>query len=302
VTATTTGAAHDFSPVLMGFPGCAGGAGLDVVYALRVTRAATLTLDTQGSAFDTVLYVRRDGCEMGAQVACNDDTEGLASQVTFAATPGLYYVIVDGFGEASGGAFTLRVREGAPSSEVCNNRFDDDGDGATDCADPDCAMSPLCTCVPTPEADAMTCADGVDNDCDRQADCADPDCASTTSCCRPTATREMGVAACTDGRDNDCDGVADCADSDCQPSRAMNAECCNGRDENGNGLIDEFACACESGANCRGVGNGGPFPSNTCWSSTFRVCAPSCNLLGGNSFCANFFRGTTCDGASGECR
>jgi hypothetical protein len=248
-----------------------------------------------------VLYVRRDVCEAGAQVACNDDTTNLDSQVTFAATPGIYYVFVDGFSDGSGGRFNLNVREGAPSSEVCNNRFDDDGDGAIDCADTDCAMNPLCLCVPTPEADATACSDGSDNDCDRQADCADPDCASTTACCRPTAPRELGVAACTDGVDNDCDGTADCEDSDCRPSRAMNSECCNGRDENGNGLVDEFACGCETAVQCRGVGNGGAFPSNTCWSTTFRICAPSCTLLGGNAFCTNFFPGTRCD-ASGECR
>ncbi|MEZ4391018.1 MAG: PPC domain-containing protein [Polyangiales bacterium] len=299
-TGTTLGAANDYTPQT-GMAGCAGGAGPDLVYALRVSRPATITVDTVGSSFDTVLFVRRDQCDMGAQVACNDDTMGLQSRVTFAATPGTYYVFLDGFSSNSAGQFVLNVSE-ATGAEVCNNRVDDDGDGLVDCADRDCATSIFCTCTPTPERDARSCSDRVDNDCDGQADCADPDCAGTAACCRPTATRELGVAACTDGIDNDCDGVADCADSDCRPSQNPGGECCNGRDDNGNSLIDEFACGCESAVNCRGVGNGGPFPSNTCWSNTFRVCAPSCNLLGGNAFCSNFFSGTRCDNASGECR
>ena len=109
------------------------------------------------------------------------------------------------------------------------------------------------------------------------------------------------MAACTNGRDDDCDGVADCDDSDCRPSRDATAECCNGRDDNGNALIDEFACACETATQCSGVGNGGPFPSTACWASTFRVCAPRCDLLGGDSFCSMYFAGTRCVRATGEC-
>jgi hypothetical protein len=299
---TTLGATNNHSPVVMGFPGCAGGSGVDVVYALRVTRAATLVLNVEGTNFDPVLFVRREPCEAGAQVACNDDTNGLNPQVSFNATPGVYYVFVDGFSGNTAGSFSLTVREAAPNVEVCNNTTDDDGDGLVDCRDPDCARSPFCTCVPQPETTAMACSDRVDNDCDGQSDCADPECASTTACCRATATRELGVAQCTDGLDNDCDGVADCSDSDCRPSQNPGGECCNGIDDNGNSLRDEFACGCQSARQCVGVGNGGPFPSNTCWSTTFSVCAPSCNLLGGNAFCTNFFPGTRCDVASGECR
>ncbi len=332
------GARNDFTPTTMGFPGCAGGAGGDVVYALRVLRDTTLTLDTLGSNFDTVLYVRRSPCESGPQIACNDDTSGTTSRVTFTATAGVYYVFVDGFGAEARGNFVLNVTEGTPR-EVCNNRRDDDGDGQVDCADADCAADPTCRCVPAPESsdltcrdgrdndcdgqadcadidcrntraccrptgaegDARSCADGVDNDCDGLVDCADPGCAAQRMCCRPTAAREMGVGACTDGVDNDCDGVSDCSDSDCRPSATSGGECCNGVDDNSNRLIDEFACACEGSAQCSGVGAGGLFPSNTCWSTTFRVCAPRCDLLGGNLFCSNFFAGTRCNPMTGEC-
>ena len=117
----------------------------------------------------------------------------------------------------------------------------------------------------------------------------------------PTAAAERGVAACSDGRDNDCDGVSDCNVPDCRLTSDPNAECCNGRDDNRNGVIDEFACVCASNAQCAGVGAGGTFPSNTCWNTTFGVCAPRCTVLGGQAFCDAFFRGSRCNTATGEC-
>mgnify|MGYP002381847139 CR=1 FL=1 len=409
VSGITVGANNDFTPNTS-IAGCAGGAGGDMVFTFTLTAPATVDIDTVGSDFDTVLYVRRADCLAGAQVACNDDTGGLTSSVSFGASAGTYYVFLDGFGPDSRGNYTLSIRT-RTAMEVCNNRVDDDGDGFIDCADRDCAASPLCRCVPAPETtatacadgrdndcdgatdcadtdcrpfpmccapvapennartcadgvdddcdglidcadpecsaqprccrptgpefctdgidndcnglidcadtrcatlplccrvtggegDAMTCADGRDNDCDGTTDCADPGCAAVSTCCRPTMTRETGVSACTNGRDDDCDGLADCADSDCHPSSDPNAECCNGRDDNRNAVIDEFACACDSNAQCSTVGVGGPFPSNTCWSTTFRVCAPRCDLLGGNSFCNSFFAGTRCNLTTGEC-
>ncbi len=265
VQGRTTGATNDYTPVTVGFPGCRGGAGPDVVYSFTILRGIPLVIETTAADFDTVIYVRRGDCSGGPQAACNDDFQGTRSRVAFNAAPGTYFVFVDGFGTGSQGTFTLRVSLGTPT-EVCDNRIDDDGDGQIDCADPDCAMSPACRCV-------------------------------------PTAQREYGVAACTDGIDNDCDGVADCADSDCRPSQQPDGECCNGRDDNGNTVIDEFACACETAAQCVGVGNGGPFPSNACWASTFRVCAPRCTLIGGDTFCReNFGPSSRCDTRSGECR
>ena len=52
----------------------------------------------------------------------------------------------------------------------CGDGIDDDLDGATDCADSDCAAAPECN----PEPD---CGNGVDDDLDGATDCADSDCA-----------------------------------------------------------------------------------------------------------------------------
>jgi hypothetical protein len=340
VTGTTAGAANDSAPVTAGFPGCAGGSGPDVVYQFTLDRATPVTVDTVGSAFDTVLYVRRPPCETGSQLACNDDDVGLASRVAFLGTPGTYYVFVDGFGAASAGAFTLRVAFGTPA-ENCANGRDDDLDGLVDCADPDCARAPGCgPCVPSgPENTPFACADGRDNDCDGFIDCADPECGATPACCRPTGPeegplacrdgrdndcdglvdcgdpgcapvcmtcvpttpRELGLAACTNGRDDDCDGVSDCADPDCRGVATV-GECCNGRDDNGNSIVDELACGCTSALQCVGVGAGGPLASNVCWSTRFGACGPNCTALGGDALCSRFFPGTVCDARVGECR
>jgi hypothetical protein len=49
--------------------------------------------------------------------------------------------------------------------EICGNGCDDDGDGLTDCCDPDC--------------NCEICDDGIDNDCDGLIDIADDDCTIT---------------------------------------------------------------------------------------------------------------------------
>ena len=81
----------------------------DVVYAITATRSGTITVDTSGSAYDTVLYVGNT-CG-GSTLGCNDDTAGLGlqSRVAFAATAGTtYYVVVDGYSTNSG-AYVLNV-------------------------------------------------------------------------------------------------------------------------------------------------------------------------------------------------
>ena len=54
--------------------------------------------------------------------------------------------------------------------EICGNSIDDDFDGLTDCADPDCKNDP--GCKGTPE----DCENGQDDDGDGVVDCQDPDC------------------------------------------------------------------------------------------------------------------------------
>ncbi len=192
----------------------------------------------------------------------------------------------------------------------CDNGLDEDCDGALDCADMDCAGRPPCARTET------ICNDGRDDDGDGLIDCRDPDCAFAMNCRdggaprdagRPRdggrvdagrVTAEIGVAACTNGIDDDRDGRTDCADPDCRPFGGM-SECCNGIDDDGDGNADIFTCRCFMDSTCVGVGD----LEQTCWESSFSVCAPRCNFYGGHSFCRMFFMDSLprCDFATGEC-
>jgi hypothetical protein len=152
---------------------------------------------------------------------------------------GLPGVCAAGTAFCQGGApVCLQNQQAEP--EICTDGLDNDCDGLTDAADPDCQ-------VPVEQA----CFDGIDNDADGLIDCADPDCngvadgacdtgqpgvcAAGTLVCQgggsvcqqnqqPGIEGPFGSATCGDGLDNDCDGFADAADPDCQAPPFIPAE------------------------------------------------------------------------------
>ncbi len=137
----------------------------------------------------------------------------------------------------------------------CSDGKDNDGDGLTDCADPDCKSNSISACKENTDA---KCKDGLDNDGDGTTDCDDTDCKDNpaiTVC----ATKEDTNAKCSDGKDNDGDGKADCADEDCKVegitvcgSDAENTDekCKDGIDNDKNGLIDCKDPSCSGTAPC----------------------------------------------------
>ena len=61
-----------------------------------------------GSTYDTTLYVLGASCT-GLQLACNDDSFGLQSELFIALTAGqTVTIVVDGFGDQSG-SYTLNI-------------------------------------------------------------------------------------------------------------------------------------------------------------------------------------------------
>jgi len=99
--------------------------------------------------------------------------------------------------KANGGTSAWTPTPEDPNTESgreCRDQQDNDGDGKSDCEDPDCAESWLCRAgagggsgrSQTPEdpntESGMECRDQQDNDGDGTSDCDDPDCATSFMC------------------------------------------------------------------------------------------------------------------------
>lgn len=222
-------------------PSCSRSTAPEAVWRFTPPATGLICVTTAGSTYDTVLFARTACGGTTTDLACNDDTGGLTSQVQVSVTAGVdVYLMVDGFA-ALGGTYRLNITSGACGTggtgvgeTACTDRIDNDRDGRVDCADPDCAANVACV-VPTTETN---CTDRIDNDADGAIDCADSNCSGTAACAVPTSE-----TSCTDRLDNDVDGAIDCADPDCNADAACalpatELDCGDGLDDDGDGAID----------------------------------------------------------------
>ena len=196
--ATTMGRANDIDL-------SCGSDGRDEVYRLNVTRPlATLTIDTIGSALDTVLAVRSATCNGTTDLACDDDGagSGLASKVTLTNVGvGEYFVIVDDR-TSSNSAYNLHINGTIANGAACDptSPVFTCGTGYA------CYGSPATTCQ------LAACNNSVDDDGagDGNGYPVDPGCASisdndeTDNC--PSGP---GCPACSNQLDDDGDGLTD---------------------------------------------------------------------------------------------
>jgi uncharacterized protein (DUF779 family) len=123
---------------------CGGYSAPDASFVWTAPAAGTFRIDTEGSTFDTVLYVQEDGTCNATELACNDQAlSGNTSELAVALAAGESVVItVDGYLEESGD-FVLNIAEVMEVQESsCVDGFDNDGDAAVDCDDDECD----CTC------------------------------------------------------------------------------------------------------------------------------------------------------------
>ena len=244
---------------------CGGGAG-EAVYQLTITQPSFVHLDTIGTSFDSVLHVRHGDCDVGVEIACDDDSGGFqwSAAIDFPILyPGTYYVFVDGFTVdpqfgANEGPYILNVQIIENPSEICGDGIDNDGDVFVDCADSDCTNVGSC----------LNCLNGG-----------------------PPGP-ELGIAACTDGLDNDCDGLPDCIDDDCSASPYAITECCNGTDQNDNGIPDDFSCRCATDADCDA--------GSICYTHTTHSCGLPCDQFFGE-VCPAVALGSFCSAATQQC-
>lgn len=84
-------------------------------YFVTCPGTTRVEIDTCGQTdFNTVLELRRESCR-GEPVACNDDAQPTCSPITASSLrhdidrPGLWFLLVDGYGRDSGGSYELNV-------------------------------------------------------------------------------------------------------------------------------------------------------------------------------------------------
>jgi hypothetical protein len=83
-------------------------------------------------------------------------------------------------------------REG--EGDTCFDGFDNDGDGFTDCAEPDCAIQYYWY----PEI----CSNGIDDNCNAKVDCYDPGCGNDFQCMNAEGCTPNQVEACAQQQAN----------------------------------------------------------------------------------------------------
>jgi hypothetical protein len=138
---TTMMTANDWAPSCSSFSMAP-----DKVYALQLpVPVTTLTVDTIGSAFDTVLAIRNAQCTAEIPLACNDDGGGsLTSKIDLSnVAPGNYAIVVDGY-NSNNGMYTLNVRGTVAPQTSCTSPLFSGGANAVLV----CPASTTCTGTP----------------------------------------------------------------------------------------------------------------------------------------------------------
>ena len=96
------------------FPIASTGFGHGVWYQFTAPVNGLLIVDTFGSDFDTGLAIYTGSCDALTEVACNDDTGGVTSQVTLPTTAGTTYSILAGGYSSDAGNLVLHLNHLTP--------------------------------------------------------------------------------------------------------------------------------------------------------------------------------------------
>ncbi len=129
-----------------------------------------------------------------AELACVA-SGGAGEPIHFAALlpPARYFVTVEASSPDATGTGRVGLQVLDASREVCREGLDEDGDGLTDCQDPDCASDAACL----PEG---SCHDGLDEDGDGLTDCADLDCLGDPACTGSSCVPDRDLGSLAPGR------------------------------------------------------------------------------------------------------
>ena len=116
--------------------------GPDVYYRLRLNAPEVVYFDTFGSDFDTAIIVHAGTCEeLGAELACNDDSCGSGqSQGAWQLEPGEHCIVIEGSAEQGSDGHLEVVRSGnvgdplpARGGTVTGNTCNDDNSNDAGC-------------------------------------------------------------------------------------------------------------------------------------------------------------------------
>ncbi len=144
----------------------------------------------------------------------------MRAAVTTVAASLISFVIACGpAGRPNGGADDDGVGADAPTTgpEICDDAYDNDGDGRADCSDVDCSgvgNCPVCGSVENPQATPLALPDGISSGVTCSSNAA---CASTPA--TPTCSHDECHAACS--TDADCAsaaGLPNCVAGECHAS------------------------------------------------------------------------------------
>lgn len=80
------------------------------VFVLTLIADHTVTFETDGTIFDTLIYLRNSPCDTGTEIDCDDDGGYyLDSHISQSLSAGTYYFFLDGYDDYEYGSYTLTV-------------------------------------------------------------------------------------------------------------------------------------------------------------------------------------------------
>jgi len=187
-------------------PSCGSDGGGDRIYSIDLPAMATLKLDTESSAFDTLLSFMGSACTEPS-IECDDDdgVSGGASLIQRTNVPaGRYLIAVDAYSSSTTpGAFFLNVSGTVAPGGSCESAVFQSG--AFTCTSGYVCQGPMGmrTC-------SSQCSDGVDNNGDGRIDYPnDPGCSSIADTIEDTVCPGAMCPQCGNMMDDDADGLVD---------------------------------------------------------------------------------------------
>ncbi|MFT4703575.1 MAG: hypothetical protein ACI81R_001267 [Bradymonadia bacterium] len=147
------------------------GAGDEFVFSYTATNDGTITIDTIGSTWDTVLYARHAAglsdqatCEDQAlEIECNDDGAGFPLSIfdLDVVNGETYFLFIDAYGAIDpSDVGVININANEAYLNACADGLDNDGDGNADCADIACSSLPVCATATLPYAENFNTDNG----------------------------------------------------------------------------------------------------------------------------------------------